>query len=67
MKLCLNRLVTCQVEYDLENSTDGLKILSSDRIEQSAIPTCMEWYPPITKENFILTANDQVRDRPFVF
>jgi hypothetical protein len=50
------------VEYDLENSTkDDLRITSSDRIEQSAVPQCMTWYPPITKEHFVLTANDQVR------
>lgn len=51
-----------QVEYDLENATkDNLPLLSSDRIEQSAIPYCMAWYPPVTKESFIVTANDQFK------
>ncbi|XP_072921672.1 cilia- and flagella-associated protein 251 isoform X2 [Hemitrygon akajei] len=50
------------VEYDLANSTeDDLRILCSDRIEQSAIPTCMAWYPPIDKESFIITANNQYK------
>lgn len=50
------------VEYDLKNSTEvDLRILSSERIEQSAIPMCMAWYPPITKESFIITANDQYK------
>lgn len=50
-----------QVEYDLEKSTkDDLQISSTDRIEQSAVPQSITWYPPITKEHFILTANDQV-------
>jgi len=50
-----------QVEYDLEKSSkDDLQIASSDRIEQSAVPQSMTWYPPITKEHFIVTANDQV-------
>ncbi|KAJ1093171.1 hypothetical protein NDU88_006278 [Pleurodeles waltl] len=50
------------VEYDLSNSTKGhLQIQSSDRIEQSAIPKCVAWYPPITKESFIVTANDQFK------
>lgn len=60
---------TCchQVEYDLENSShDNLRILSSDRVEQSGIAQCMMWYPPITKESFILTANDQVRQLEFI-
>lgn len=51
-----------QVEYDLENSTkDDLRILTSDRIEQSAVPLCTAWYPPVTKESFILTANNQYK------
>lgn len=50
-----------QVEYDLNKSgIDDLKILSTERIEQSAIPQCLAWYPPVTKEQFYLTANDQV-------
>ena len=45
----------------MENShTDNLCLLGSDRIEQSAVPYCMTWYPSVTKESFILTTNDQV-------
>ncbi|XP_074641054.1 cilia- and flagella-associated protein 251-like [Tubulanus polymorphus] len=50
------------IEYNLEDSSkDDLKVLASDRIEQSAHPLCMSWYPPITKEQFICTANDQFK------
>ena len=50
-----------QVEYDLANSSvDDLKLSALDRIEQSAIPTAMIWYPPITKESFLLITNNQV-------
>ena len=45
------------------NSTkDDIQLISTDRIEQSAVPQCMAWYPPITKEHFIVTTNDQVID-----
>ncbi|KAL8575873.1 hypothetical protein ACOMHN_014878 [Nucella lapillus] len=50
------------VEYDLEKTEkDRIVLASSDRIEQSAVPCCMTWYPPVTKENFIVTANDQFK------
>ncbi|XP_058889004.1 cilia- and flagella-associated protein 251-like isoform X1 [Acipenser ruthenus] len=50
------------VEYDLSDSSkDDLRILASDHIEQSAVAKCMTWYPPVTKESFILTANDQFK------
>ncbi|XP_053555739.1 cilia- and flagella-associated protein 251 [Bombina bombina] len=50
------------VEYDLVNSSkDHLSIASSDRTEQSAVPQCLAWYPPITKECFLLVANDQYK------
>ena len=57
--ICL--FVVFQVEYDLLNSsTDDLRLISSERIEQSAVPQCFAWYPPIVKENFLVVANDQV-------
>lgn len=50
------------VEYDLVNSsTDDLRLISSERIEQSAVPQCFTWYPPIVKENFLAVANDQFK------
>jgi len=49
------------VEYDLEVSKpDEIHLAGSTRIEQSAVPLSMAWYPPITKESFILTVNNQV-------
>ncbi|XP_077149247.1 cilia- and flagella-associated protein 251 [Ranitomeya variabilis] len=50
------------VEYDLTNSSkDHIIIQSNDRIDQSAIPQCVVWYPPFTKESFILVANDEYK------
>ena len=52
----------CQVEYDVINSgIDDVRLISSDRIEQSAVPTCLAWYPPVVKESFLAVADDQVR------
>ena len=49
------------MEYDLAHSSeDDLRLLSVDRIEQSALPTALSWYPPLSKESFLLLANDQV-------
>ncbi|XP_070205737.1 cilia- and flagella-associated protein 251-like isoform X2 [Littorina saxatilis] len=50
------------VEYDLEKTEkDHIVVASSDRIEQSAVPCCMAWYPAVTKEHFIVTANNQFK------
>ena len=59
--LMMMRFFLLQVEYDLMNSTtDDVRLLSSERIEQSATPQCFTWYPPIVKENFLVVAKDQV-------
>ncbi|XP_053136142.1 cilia- and flagella-associated protein 251 isoform X2 [Hemicordylus capensis] len=50
------------VEYDLEHCVkDKLAIIRRDRIEQSAVPRCVAWYPPLTTEYFFFTANDQYK------
>ena len=66
MFACL--FVVYQVEYDLLNSsTDDLRLVSSERIEQSAVPQCFAWYPPIVKENFLVVANDQVLEKELMW
>ena len=51
------------VEYDLETSTllDGVKLIAATELEQLAHPTALAWYPQITKEHFIMTANNEYK------
>ncbi|KAG8456084.1 hypothetical protein GDO86_002037, partial [Hymenochirus boettgeri] len=50
------------VEYDLINSSKGnIQIYSTHRIEQSSVPQCLAWYPPVIKECFLLVANDHYK------
>ncbi|XP_078482961.1 cilia- and flagella-associated protein 251-like [Ciona intestinalis] len=54
------------VEYDLQGSSkDDLRLLSVERIEQSALPLCITWYPPVTKESFLVVGNDQYKMKLF--
>ncbi|KFQ43220.1 WD repeat-containing protein 66, partial [Nestor notabilis] len=47
------------IEYDLNISSKGhLEVLHRDRIEQAAVPLCLAWYPQLSNESFILTANN---------
>ncbi|BFZ18180.1 hypothetical protein BsWGS_21219 [Bradybaena similaris] len=52
------------IEYDLHHfgkTNNHVVPCAEDRIEQGAIPLCMTKYPPIGKEHFFLTANDQFK------
>ena len=54
------------VEYDLENSSeDDIRIASTNKIEQSGVPLSLAWYPPVMKEDFLITANDQFKLKLF--
>ncbi|KAM9099738.1 cilia- and flagella-associated protein 251 [Sarcophilus harrisii] len=54
------------IEYDLLNSgKDHLEVLDIHRTEQEAIPKCMVWYPPITRESFLLVCNSVYKVKLF--
>ncbi|NXG24874.1 CF251 protein, partial [Grallaria varia] len=47
------------VEYDLSSSIkDHLVVTQRVQVEQSAVPLCLAWYPQLSTEAFILTANN---------
>ncbi|NXL92783.1 CF251 protein, partial [Alectura lathami] len=50
------------VEYDLRSSSkDQLVVLHRVRVEQAAVPLCLAWYPQLSTESFILTANSSYK------
>ncbi|XP_032166601.1 cilia- and flagella-associated protein 251 isoform X2 [Mustela erminea] len=54
------------IEYNLLKSCrDNLEILDIHRTDQGNYPTCMVWYPPLTKELFLLICNSGYKVKLF--
>ncbi|XP_077731612.1 cilia- and flagella-associated protein 251 isoform X2 [Canis aureus] len=54
------------IEYNLLRSRkDNLEVLDIHRTDQGNYPTCMVWYPPLTKELFLLVCNSGYKVKLF--
>ncbi|XP_057383364.1 cilia- and flagella-associated protein 251 [Balaenoptera acutorostrata] len=54
------------IEYNLLKSyKDHLEVLDIHRTDQGNYPTCMVWYPPLTKELFLLICNSGYKVKLF--
>nr|XP_034345193.1 cilia- and flagella-associated protein 251 [Arvicanthis niloticus] len=54
------------IEYNLVKSyKDHLDVLDIHRTDQGNYPTCMIWYPPLTKELFLLICNSGYKVKLF--
>ncbi|XP_013359036.1 PREDICTED: WD repeat-containing protein 66 [Chinchilla lanigera] len=54
------------IEYNLSRShKDHLEVLDIHRTDQGHHPTCMVWYPPLTKELFLLVCNSGYKVKLF--
>ncbi|XP_029422473.1 cilia- and flagella-associated protein 251 [Nannospalax galili] len=54
------------IEYNLIKSyKDHLEVLDIHRTDQGNYPTCMVWYPPLTKELFLLICNSGYKVKLF--
>ncbi|XP_028621785.1 cilia- and flagella-associated protein 251 [Grammomys surdaster] len=54
------------IEYNLVKSyKDHLEVLDIHRTDQGNYPTCMIWYPPLTKELFLLICNSGYKVKLF--
>ncbi|TKC50207.1 hypothetical protein EI555_000700 [Monodon monoceros] len=54
------------IEYNLLKSyKDHLEVLDIQRTDQGSYPTCMVWYPPLTKELFLLICNSGYKVKLF--
>lgn len=47
-------------DYSGPYPVPGLQILRVDRVEQSAIPLCLAWYPEFGAERFLVISNSKV-------
>ncbi|KAM9194215.1 cilia- and flagella-associated protein 251 [Dugong dugon] len=54
------------IEYNLlKTCKDHLEVLDIHRTDQGCYPTCMVWYPPLTKELFLLICNSGYKVKLF--
>uniref|UniRef100_A0A8C5YNV0 Cilia- and flagella-associated protein 251 n=1 Tax=Marmota marmota marmota TaxID=9994 RepID=A0A8C5YNV0_MARMA len=54
------------IEYNLIKSyKDNLEVLDIHRTDQGNYPTCMVWYPPLVKEQFLLICNSGYKMKLF--